>query len=35
LYVCGRLLYQMHGRIRLRRGLASGFAVSIELPEAV
>lgn len=34
LYVCGRLLQQMHGRIRLLRGRASGFAVSIELPES-
>lgn len=33
LYVCGRLLSQMHGRIRLRRG-APGFCVAIELPEA-
>jgi len=35
LYVCGRLLHQMHGQLRLLRGRASGFAVSIELPEAV
>lgn len=35
LYVCGRLLHQMHGQLRLLRGGASGFAVSIELPEAV
>ena len=33
LYVCGRLLSQMHGRIQLRRGTA-GFSVAIELPEA-
>lgn len=33
LYVCGRLLSQMHGRIQLRRG-AVGFSVAIELPEA-
>ena len=33
LYVCGRLLSQMHGRIQLRRG-APGFSVAIELPEA-
>ena len=33
LYVCGRLLSQMHGRIHLRRG-APGFSVAIELPEA-
>jgi signal transduction histidine kinase len=33
LYVCGRLLSQMHGRIRLRRG-EPGFSVAIELPEA-
>jgi signal transduction histidine kinase len=35
LYVCGRLLQQMKGQIRLLGGRASGFAVSIELPEAV
>lgn len=35
LYVCGRLLNQMHGRIRLLGGRPSGFAVSIELPEAL
>lgn len=35
LYVCGRLLGQMHGRIRLLAGEPSGFRVSIELPEAV
>jgi signal transduction histidine kinase len=35
LYVCGRLLHQMKGQIRLLGGLPSGFAVSIELPEAV
>jgi signal transduction histidine kinase len=35
LYVCGRLLSQMQGRIRLLGGRASGFAVSIELPEAI
>ena len=34
LYVCGRLLHQMHGHIRLASG-STGFAVSIELPEAV
>ena len=33
LYVCGRLLAQMHGRIELRRG-TPGFSVTIELPEA-
>jgi len=33
LYVCGRLLSQMHGRIQLREG-APGFSVAIELPEA-
>jgi hypothetical protein len=33
LYVCGRLLSQMHGRIQLRRG-EPGFSVAIELPEA-
>lgn len=33
LYVCGRLLSQMHGRIRVRTG-APGFSVAIELPEA-
>jgi len=35
LYVCGRLLQQMKGQIRLLGGQRSGFAVSIELPEAV
>jgi signal transduction histidine kinase len=35
LYVCGRLLHQMHGQIRLAGGNAGGFAVSIELPEAI
>ena len=35
LYVCGRLLQQMKGQIRLLGGRPSGFAVSIELPEAV
>jgi signal transduction histidine kinase len=35
LYVCGRLLQQMQGQIRLLGGQPSGFAVSIELPEAV
>ncbi len=35
LYVCGRLLHQMQGQIRLLGGQPSGFAVSIELPEAV
>lgn len=35
LYVCGRLLHQMHGSIRLRSDHAPGFAVAIELPEAV
>jgi signal transduction histidine kinase len=34
LYVCGRLLHQMQGQIRLLSGRAPGFAVSIELPEA-
>ena len=34
LYVCGRLLHQMQGHIRLLSDRASGFAVSIELPEA-
>jgi signal transduction histidine kinase len=34
LYVCGRLLSQMQGQIRLLSGRAPGFAVSIELPEA-
>ena len=34
LYVCGRLLLQMHGHLRLLGGRPSGFAVSIELPEA-
>jgi signal transduction histidine kinase len=34
LYVCGRLLHQMHGRIRVMGG-SPGFSVSIELPEAV
>ena len=33
LYVCGRLLTQMHGRIRVMGG-APGFSVTIELPEA-
>jgi signal transduction histidine kinase len=33
LYVCSRLLSQMHGRIRLRPG-TPGFSVAIELPEA-
>lgn len=33
LYVCARLLSQMHGRIQLRGG-ATGFSVAIELPEA-
>jgi signal transduction histidine kinase len=33
LYVCGRLLSQMHGRLRLRPG-TPGFSVAIELPEA-
>ncbi len=35
LYVCGRLLHQMHGQIRLAGGSVSGFVVSIELPEAI
>jgi signal transduction histidine kinase len=35
LYVCGRLLQQMKGQIRLIGDRPSGFAVSIELPEAV
>jgi signal transduction histidine kinase len=35
LYVCGRLLQQMKGQIRLLGGRPSGFSVSIELPEAV
>ncbi len=35
LYVCGRLLHQMHGQIRLAADRPTGFAVSIELPEAV
>jgi len=35
LYVCGRLLHQMKGQIRLLGDRPSGFAVSIELPEAV
>ena len=35
LYVCGRLLQQMKGQLRLLGGRPSGFAVSIELPEAV
>jgi len=35
LYVCGRLLQQMKGQIRLLGDRPSGFAVSIELPEAV
>lgn len=34
LYVCGRLLHQMHGQIRLLAGQARGFSVSITLPEA-
>ena len=34
LYVCGRLLQQMKGQIRLLGGRATGFAVSIVLPEA-
>lgn len=33
LYVCGRLLTQMHGRIRVMGG-QPGFSVAIELPEA-
>ena len=36
LYVCGRLLHQMHGHIRVHRRHAAGLQrVSIELPEAV
>ena len=35
LYVCGRLVSQMQGQIRLLGGQPSGFAVSIELPEAI
>jgi signal transduction histidine kinase len=35
LYVCGRLLQQMKGQIHLLGDRPSGFAVSIELPEAV
>jgi signal transduction histidine kinase len=35
LYVCGRLLQQMKGQIRLLGDRPSGFAVSIQLPEAV
>ena len=34
LYVCGRLLQQMHGQLRVLSPQASGFAVSIVLPEA-
>ena len=34
LYVCGRLLQQMHGQLRVLRRPAPGFAVSILLPEA-
>lgn len=34
LYVCGRLLHQMHGQIRVLSRPAPGFAVSIVLPEA-
>lgn len=34
LYVCGRLLQQMHGQLRVLRRPAPGFAVSIMLPEA-
>ncbi len=34
LYVCGRLLQQMHGQLRVVAAKAPGFAVSIELPEA-
>lgn len=34
LYVCGRLLQQMHGQLRVLRRPAPGFAVSIVLPEA-
>lgn len=33
LYVCGRLLNQMHGRLRVMGG-APGFSLAIELPEA-
>ena len=35
LAIRGRLLQQMKGQIRLLGGQPSGFAVSIELPEAV
>lgn len=34
LYVCGRLLQQMHGEIHLTGARAPGFAVQIVLPEA-
>lgn len=34
LHVCGRLLHQMRGQIRVLSGPTPGFAVSIELPEA-
>jgi signal transduction histidine kinase len=34
LYVCGQILNQMHGRIRVMGG-SPGFSVSIELPEAI
>ena len=34
LYVCGRLLQQMHGQLRLLSKPAPGFAVTIVLPEA-
>jgi signal transduction histidine kinase len=34
LYVCGRLLQQMHGQLRLLSTPAPGFAVTIVLPEA-
>ena len=34
LYVCGRLLQQMHGQLHILRRPAPGFAVSIVLPEA-
>ncbi len=34
LYVCGRLLQQMHGEIRLTGARDRGFAVQIVLPEA-
>lgn len=34
LYVCGRLMSQMHGRIRVVGG-RPGFSLSIQLPEAV